>query len=188
VDDVDLLGSKYLIEGGRKFGIVIMKEITHRWLAPFDRPTELPGLLRDPSGSGMFGTTDDLNTASSQLDEEEDIHRLPMQRFDGEEIAREQLLSIVVQKRPPRTLTALGRGQEMMAAQDVLDSRWIDDETEFQQLALDFVVPHARFSRTFRTISASISPSSFGRPPWFGRRKAHSRRTSSRCQFSTVSG
>jgi hypothetical protein len=67
-----------------------------------------------------------------------------MQRFDGEEIAREHLLSIVVQKRPPRIPTALGRGQEPMPAQDVLNGRWIDDEAKLQQLTLYFIVPHAQ--------------------------------------------
>lgn len=94
------------------------------------------------------------------IDKEEDIQRLQMQRFDREEIACKHLLSI--QKRPPRTPTALGRGQEPMTAQDVLDGRWINDVAEFRQLALDLVVPHGSYlphsgSIRYRTRSSQVN-------------------------------
>lgn len=100
-DDFDLLCSKHLIEGSRNFGIVIMKEIANCWLSVFECPAELAGLLRDPSGGGMFGTIDEMDAASSQLNEEENMDSLQPEGFNGEEIAREYLVLVVTEKSAP---------------------------------------------------------------------------------------
>ena len=66
---------------------MVMEEKANGWVLVFEFPAELPCLLRDPSGSWMFGTSRNMNTARSQLDEEQDIHRFEPQGFDREEIA-----------------------------------------------------------------------------------------------------
>src|SRR5260370_23296730 len=47
------------------------------------------------------------------------IDRLQPDGFDGEEIAGQHLLSVMLEKGPPRTATALGSRRHVMAAQDV---------------------------------------------------------------------
>ena len=101
VNDFDLLCSKYLIEGGRKFGIVTMKEIANGWRSLFEFPAELPGLLRDPNRNWVFGSASDMDTASSQFDEEENTDRFQPEGFDGEEITGQHLVLVMADKGAP---------------------------------------------------------------------------------------
>ena len=47
MDHFDLLRSKHLIKGGKKFCVVIMEQTANGWLSVFEFPAELPSMLRD---------------------------------------------------------------------------------------------------------------------------------------------
>ncbi len=132
-DDFDLLCSKHLIEGSRKFGIVIMKEIANRWLSVFECPAELAGLLRDPSGGGMCGTTDHMDAASSQLNEEENIDSLQPESFNGEEIAGEYLVLIVTEKSAPGAFRLTpGHGRHTVLLEQIPNGGATNGVAEFE--------------------------------------------------------
>ncbi len=94
-DDFVLLCSKYLIEGGRKFRIVIVEEIANHWFSLFEFPAQLPGLLGHPSVGEMRGTTGELDASRTKVDEEEHVQRLQKQGLKGEEVTGDNLLFVM---------------------------------------------------------------------------------------------
>jgi hypothetical protein len=104
-------------------------------------PDKLPCLLSDPSIIGLGGAAREMDAARAEFDKEEHIQRLQAQSFDREEVAREHLVSIVLQKRAPRASSALRRRQQAMTAQDIPDSGRIEDESKLQQFTLDLPIP-----------------------------------------------
>ena len=75
-----------------------MNEEVHGGSVVVQLPDELSRLLSDPRLIGVGGATREMDATRAEFDKKEDIQRLQVKRFDGEEIAREHLLSIVLQK------------------------------------------------------------------------------------------
>jgi hypothetical protein len=95
--NVDAFWDEDLIEAGREFAVPVMNEETHRYARLIRLPDEMTRLLSNPSRIGVCGATGEMDAQWALFDKEEDIQRLTMQRFDSKEIAREHLLSILVE-------------------------------------------------------------------------------------------
>ena len=83
----------------------------------------------------------DVYASGADFNEEQDVQRLECDGFHGEEIAGEQCVFVVVQKREP-----VGRafpdwnGQNSMTSQNLPDSLMANVAPQLLQLTFDFVV------------------------------------------------
>ena len=78
----------------------------------------------------------EMNATRADLNEKEDVQSLQAQRLNREKVTRQELVTVVFQKRAPRgcsTLTLWG-GRNAMPAQDVADGRFPDRHRQFFQL------------------------------------------------------
>jgi hypothetical protein len=64
-------------------------------------PNELTSLLPHPDTITICGTARKVDTTRAEFDEEEHIQCFQAHGFDGEEIARQDLVAIVFQKSAP---------------------------------------------------------------------------------------
>ncbi len=86
-------------------------------------------------------SSDDVYTSGADFNEEQDIQCLECDGFHAEEIAGEQRLFVMVQKRAP-----IGRafsnwsGENTIASQNLTDSLMANAVTQLLQLIFDFVV------------------------------------------------
>jgi hypothetical protein len=85
----------------REFTVSVMNEEMQKPHFAVSIPHELPRLLRDPSAIRVCGTASDMNAARSKFDKAEHVQGLQANGFDGEAIARQHLLPIVLQKCAP---------------------------------------------------------------------------------------
>src|SRR5260221_14293020 len=126
--DVDTLGYEDVVKCRRELGVVVVNQEPPLRRLVREVPNQLACLLAHPDTVWPWGTTCQMYPTRAQL--------------DGEEIAGEHLGSIVVQKRPPGTATALGSRWQMMPSHDIPHGTAIDFTVQLQQLALDFVITH----------------------------------------------
>ena len=64
-------------------------------------PSQVPGLLSNPSGVWIGCATGDVNPTSTDFDEEEHVECSQHHRFDREEVAGEHLVFVVIEKCSP---------------------------------------------------------------------------------------
>ena len=104
-------------------------------------PDDLARLLRHPSLGRMRRKADQMNPACPDLDKKEDTESLEANRFNREEIAREQSILVVVEVGSPCSCRLLlGNGRYAVAAQDLMDGFMADPITELLQFSGDAVV------------------------------------------------
>ena len=124
------------------------------WILAFlNLPEEVACLLVHPSGRRMSGDTRQVNTTRSHFNEEKNIQSLQAERFNREEIAGQDLMAIVVQKRAPRAGASftLRRGRNTVSTQDVTECGFTDGVTQLLQFALQLattptvLVPQAKY-------------------------------------------
>jgi hypothetical protein len=65
-------------------------------------PGELAGLLGDPGARRVGGAAGEMNAPTRELDEEEDVQALERDRFDCEEVDREDAVGLLPKECPPR--------------------------------------------------------------------------------------
>ncbi len=63
---------------------------------------EVPGLLGDPSRVGVFSHTGDVDAASGELDEEQDVERLQPDGLHREEVGGQGAVSLASEELRPR--------------------------------------------------------------------------------------
>ena len=102
MDNFDLFRCKDSIEGSAVLAIVIPNKMRKRLLLRLQLPEELMGLLGHPSLRRMSGNAGYVDTTRSDFDEKEDIQSLEANSLDGEEIARQQSVLVVIEERSPR--------------------------------------------------------------------------------------
>jgi hypothetical protein len=83
---------------------MIMNQIAHGWIAIFRCPRYLARLLGNPSTIRMRGAAREIYSPCAVLDEEKRIQGLQRERFDGKEIAGQEVFFIMTEKRAPGVL------------------------------------------------------------------------------------
>jgi hypothetical protein len=86
-DDPDALGPKHRIERPRELGVPVAQEELDTRQPLVDG--EVPRLLGDPRGVGVGGDAGHVHSPGCELDEEQDVDRLEVDRLDAEEVSRE---------------------------------------------------------------------------------------------------
>jgi hypothetical protein len=74
----------------------------------------------------------DVDTAGADFDEEQNVDRLQEQRLNGEEVASEYLILIVVEECSPGSMTTLRSRRDVVASQDFLDGRASNIVSQFE--------------------------------------------------------
>ena len=128
-------GSKDRVKGGGELAVMVMDQETQgfRTGARFTQlPGELTSLLGHPSGVRLIGAARQIHPAGVQFDEEQHVNGLQPQGLDGEEIAGQHLMLVVVQERAPRAAATLRCGRETMAPHHVLHGLGIEVEPQLE--------------------------------------------------------
>ncbi|MCZ7543268.1 MAG: hypothetical protein M5R40_06890 [Anaerolineae bacterium] len=81
----------------------------------------------------MLGATREANAPRAMFNEAENVQRLEPQGLDGEEIAREDLLAVVVEEGTPGTARRLRRGGKLIPDEDVADGGPVEREAKLAQ-------------------------------------------------------
>ena len=135
-------GSKNLIEAGGELRVSVMKEVAKSRCLVFKSPAELACLLGNPGRSRMLCAAREVDAACAQFNEEEHVDRFEPQGFDGEEIAGDELILVMVEKSALRksAVSPLWGRRNAMPLEEITDSRAIDGVAEFDQFAFNMVV------------------------------------------------
>ena len=107
-------------------------------------PGHVPGLLSNPSGVGIPRATSEVNSTSTEFDEEERIDCSQHDRFDGEEITGEHLVFVVIEKRAPGRITSNWSRRDTMSAKYGADRGLRYDIAQFEQFTFDLAIATAR--------------------------------------------
>ncbi len=88
-----------------------------------DLPTELAGLLRYPCTGRVRSAAGKVNASTAEFDEKQYIHCLQPRRFDRKEVASDDLVLVVRQKRLPAApmLASFGRWWHLLALEHILN-------------------------------------------------------------------
>jgi hypothetical protein len=102
-DDLGTFSLEHRVEGVGELGISIANEKTHGRAVIIEIEAEVARLLSHPCGIRVAGRAGDVNSAGSELDEEQHLESLQEGRLDGEEIAGEDAFGLSPQElRPAR--------------------------------------------------------------------------------------
>ncbi len=120
-DDRDCLGCEHGIESNRKLAVAVVDQEAHREHSLLDLPAELTGLLRHPRTRRVGSTARQMDVATAELDEKQDVQRLQPRRFDREEVAGEDFILVMLQEGPPATapLSSLWGWWTMLALENL---------------------------------------------------------------------
>lgn len=90
------------------------------------------------------GDASEIDTAGTQFDEEADVEGLQADGFDGEEVAGEQVVLVVLHQGPPADGTETHRGREdVMSLEHIAHGAGGDDVAQLLQLTGDLAVAPA---------------------------------------------
>ena len=85
------LGAEHFVKPVGEFLVPVANQEAEGRRAVLTRPREVPGLRRDPRRARIRRAAREMDTATAQFDEEEDIQPLQPNRLDGEEVDRQQV-------------------------------------------------------------------------------------------------
>jgi hypothetical protein len=124
------------------------------------------------------------------FEEVQHVKLLEPGRLHRKEVNGQDLLGMLVNEVAPAEAGAPGSRADPVPPQDVANGQMRTGTAQFDQLALNASVAQRGFSRARRKTSSLTSAASLGRPRRRRRLayRAHFRRTSSRCQRSSVGG
>lgn len=141
-DDRNILRCEDRLEARRELGVTIVDQEAHGEHAILNLPTELPRLLSHPRTGRVSRAAGQMDAATSQLNEKQDVQSLQPRSFDGEEVAGNHLVLVVCQKRAPTAplLLSFRRRRNAPSFQHIADRRAPDVVSEFAELALQLAV------------------------------------------------
>ena len=141
VDHSDMLRAEDCVKGSSECRITIMDQKTHRHVAFLKIPDDLPGLLNNPGTIWMGGAAGEVDATSADLNEEQHIGCLEEQRFNREEVARQNLVSVVIHQVTPTGGTfPIWRGKNVVPLQDVGNRLFAYAVSELAKFALDLAI------------------------------------------------
>ncbi len=117
MDDLDPFRRKDGIEGRTVLAIVVSNDMRECLLLRLQVPDELPGLLGHPGLRKMRCNNGNVCPTGSDFDEEHNIKGLKANGFDGEEIARQLSIVVVIEERSPNGQVEAQAGR--------LAARWV---------------------------------------------------------------
>src|SRR5258708_37571629 len=89
----------------------------------------------------MLGAACEVDTTAAQLNKEEHIERLQKERFDGEKIARQNLIFVMGHELAPAWGTApFGSVRDAMSSQDIGDGFVAKLDVQFGEFTCDLEV------------------------------------------------
>jgi hypothetical protein len=135
VDDPDPFAAEDLLERGREFAVAVVDQESH----PFEHSgeAEVARLLGHPGAGRVGRAARQMDAATFELDEEQDVQAAERDRLDGEEIAREHARRLLAEElAPARACTHEGR-LETRSEQDAPHRAWRRAQAEPELLAGD---------------------------------------------------
>lgn len=141
MDNHDPFGSKHGIKGSSLLAIVIPNEMRESLFLFRQVPDELARLLDQPRLRRVGCHIGNVDMTCSNFDEKEDIEGLQVNRFDREEITRQQGVLVVIEEGSPcRGRFSVGNRQDTVTAQNLTDFFMADPVAELFQFAHDAVI------------------------------------------------
>jgi hypothetical protein len=190
-DHSDGLTGEHGVERGRELGVAIAEELRRPPARRLQRPRQVARLLGHPGGRRVRGATGEEDAARLHLQEEQNEDHLQADGLHDEEVARQQPGGVRPQEggpgqpRPPR-----GRWHTV-AAQHALDGRGRDAMPQREELAPQALVAPAGTlpgKAQDQRLELRRQRGPAGAAGAAAPKAAHARRTSARCQRSSVSG
>ena len=129
------------------------------------RVHEVASLLGDPLAGRMPRHPENVDSAGTDLDDEEHVDATQQHRVDGEEITRQHCRRLGSTEVPPRQTSTAWRRIQSRVVKDVPDGRWSDPVTQSDQFAVDSSVTHVGLSRANRITKSRMTAAVRGRPP-----------------------
>lgn len=93
-NDAEALALKHGIEAPRELLVAITDQHTNGFRPFSERPCDVTGLLRHPVAVRMRRAAGEMDAPCCKFDEEQRVHPLQPERFDGEEIYGDQTASL----------------------------------------------------------------------------------------------
>jgi hypothetical protein len=94
LDDLDTFASKDRVEVTRELGVAIADQETNRHRSLGQCPSELAGLLGNPSAARLCGAAGEIHSPAAEFDEDEHVQPLEPDCLDGEEVDRDHALRL----------------------------------------------------------------------------------------------
>src|SRR5262249_32783566 len=102
--------SEDVVEAGAELAVAVVDQEPR--LLEQAREAEVARLLGDPGAGRVGGAAGEVDAASAEFDEEEDVVAAQRDRLDGEEIAREHARRLLAQELAPAWAAAPRRGRQ----------------------------------------------------------------------------
>jgi hypothetical protein len=132
---------KTLVETSGELGVSVPEQEACFDLAVLHLPGQIPRLLHHPLPGRAVGAAGEVNATAANLDKEEDIEPGQPDRVDGEEVAGQDLVGVLVDELAPRSLTAARGWQQAMTAKHPAHGLVGAAMAHLAKLALDSPVP-----------------------------------------------
>src|SRR6266568_1448691 len=136
--------AEHVIEPAAELRVTIADQEAHAASLVLQAQQQVACLLGDPGGVGIGGHPGQVNPASAEFDEEQDVEPSQPDGVDGEEVAGEDPGGLLVQERPPGGGRPPWRRVQSVAAQRGADRGRRDAQAKLEQLALGALVAPAR--------------------------------------------
>lgn len=116
---------KHRVEAGWEFGSAIADQAAQLLACIRPSPDQLPRLRGQPFRRGMSRTTGKMDPPTTEFDEEPGLQRLAPGRFDGKEVAGQDLGALMLEQRAPvaAVFAALRSRRDGLSLQDVAPGR-----------------------------------------------------------------
>jgi hypothetical protein len=135
---------KTLIEGSGELGVAVAEQEPGSKLAILELPGQVPSLLDDPGAGRMVGAAGEVNAATADLDEEEDVEPGQPHGIDGEEVGSQDLIGVLANEVAPRALASPWSWRQIVTAEHLADGEVGAAVAELEELALDAAIAPAR--------------------------------------------
>ncbi len=135
-DDLERFSFENGVEDSRVLAVAIAQQEVRRITRLLQLPHEVPCLLINPRSGRMRRDACEMNATRADLNEKEAVQSLQAQRLNREKVTRQELVTVVFQKRAPRgcSTVAFWGGRNAVTAQDVTDGRFANRHGQFFQL------------------------------------------------------
>ena len=101
---------KHVIKGFTELAIMVMDQEVEGFFSVIEFPHHLSGLLGNPGFVWIGSDACKMHLARTQFDEEKHVKGLQSDGFDGEEVASQDLLFIMVDQGTPTNRAAADQG------------------------------------------------------------------------------
>ncbi len=183
--DPDALAAEDLVERAAVLAVAVADQEADAVLGEVE--TEVARLLGNPGAAGILRAAGEPDAPARMRDEEEDVVAAQKHALDREEVAGDNARRLPAKELAPVRACPPRRRLQPCPGEQMADARRRDAEAELAQLAADPAMTPARILACERNTSSRTSTGSGG-PPRRADGCRHFRRTSARCQRSSVLG